>query len=294
MGCAQTRDKSIENEIQLAEESLQFGKHTIPELNQAFFHTNGSNVVNAAQLERVLEELEIKLTLESEFHYKNFISAFVSFEEEGENFYDLTELLIAIYLLSKSSLREKASALFDLYNDEAKDELSRMEIERILDRIAEVVFTYSEKLMDTDEGLSQMHCKLSATKKEEVLPKIYAFFFADKENLDKEYFIRLVDQAAKKEDLIDFTSSSSIRKVIMDFVLQPKKTQVELQQHYDIGRLKRHETAFEDDVDAWTSVGSPTAAARRSVGIHNTPKANAKGFQFHWISSLVIQEHGTL
>lgn len=102
--------------------------------------------------------------MESEYHYKNFISAFVSFEEEGENYYDLTELLIAIYLLSKSSLREKASALFDLYNDEAQDELSRIEIEGILNRIAEVVFSYSEKLMDNDEGVSQMHCKLSATR----------------------------------------------------------------------------------------------------------------------------------
>ena len=48
-----------------------------------------------------------------------------SFEEDDEKFYDLTELLIAIYLLSKSSQSEKAAALFDLYNDEAKEELTR-------------------------------------------------------------------------------------------------------------------------------------------------------------------------
>ncbi len=110
---------------------------------------------------RVLEELGIEYEPDEEELFLKFLSAFVSFEEDDEKYYDLTELLIAIYLLSKSSQSEKAAALFDLYNDEAKEELTRIELESVLARIIEVVFIYSEKLMDNDEGMVLLHSKIA-------------------------------------------------------------------------------------------------------------------------------------
>jgi hypothetical protein len=257
MGCAQTRDKSTEEEIGTFEKKLQFSNYSISQIKQAFFHANGSNSVSHAQLARVIEGLGIKYDKEGEEHYNNFISAFVSFEEEGENYYELTELLISIYLLSKSSQTEKASALFDIYNDEAKEKLSRIELERVLVRIIEVVFTYSEKLLDNDEGLVQLHSKIVETKEEDILPKVYAFFFSESDDLSKAQFIKLVEKFSNQPDMINFTSPQSIRKAVMDFVNFPKKTQVELQQHYKIDRRMRNEGAFEDEIDARTNDSSP-------------------------------------
>ena len=108
--------------------------------------------------------MEIVYSAEDVEHYSNFISSFLAFEEDGENFYDLTEILIALSLLSKSSRKEKAAVLFDLYNDEANEKLSRMELEGVLGRIIEVVFLYSEKLLDNEEGLVQLHSKIADTK----------------------------------------------------------------------------------------------------------------------------------
>jgi len=175
MGCAQTRNLAPEDELQAYEEKLGFTSFEISKIKQvserkvycpnnsfqAFFHTNGSNSVKQSQMYRVLEELGIEYEPDEEELFLKFLSAFVSFEEDDEKHYDLTELLIAIYLLSKSSQSEKAAALFDLYNDEAKEELSRIELERVLARIVEVVFAYSEKLMDNDEGMVLLHSKIA-------------------------------------------------------------------------------------------------------------------------------------
>lgn len=55
----------------------------------------------------------------------------------------------------------------------------------------------------------------------------------------------------------------------MSFLLSPKKTQVELQNHKDFARLKRKDLVFEDDTDALTrsttnsGQPSPTIIAKK-------------------------------
>lgn len=257
MGCAQTRNKLPGDEMEAFEEKLGFSSFEISNIKLAFFQTNGSNSVKQSQMFRVLEELGIEYEPEEEELFLRFLSAFEAFEEDEEKFYDLTELLIAIYLLSKSSQSEKAAALFDLYNDEAREELTRFELERVLERIIEVVFLYSEKLVDNEEGLVQLHSKIADKNKEELLPKVYSFFFSSKETLRRDRFVKLVELASKKPEFFDFTSPSSIRKCLLSFFSCSKKTQVELQGLYQCEKVKKSGALFEDDLESWSMSSSP-------------------------------------
>ena len=96
--------------------------------------------------------------------YSMFISGFLIDPKEEVKHYNLKSLLLAIFLLSKSSQKEKAAALFDIYDEHCDRKLTRDEIRAMLISAIEVVFSYSEKLLDNNEGMIQMHHEIVTAK----------------------------------------------------------------------------------------------------------------------------------
>ena len=95
---------------------------------------------------------------------ERFFDAFIIFEEEGIEHYDLTQMLTALFLLSKSSQSDKAASLFSLYDDNGEGELAKVQLETTLHRIVNTVFLYSEKLLDNDDGVVRIHELITETK----------------------------------------------------------------------------------------------------------------------------------
>jgi len=108
------------------------------------------------------------------------------------------------------------------------------------------------------------------------LPKVYAFFFASKENLRKDRFVKLVELASKKPEFFDFTCPKSIRKSIMNFFNCTKKTQVELQGLYECDKVKKSGALFEDDLESLTVSSSP---AQQTMKNSNHDQSPSKGFK---------------
>jgi len=95
--------------------------------------------------------------LEERENFSRFLSAFFSFEEDGVEYYELVHTLTALFLLSKSSQNEKASALFDLFDVNFNNTLSRLEAGTAFCRICDVVFLYTERLLDNEESMVSLH-----------------------------------------------------------------------------------------------------------------------------------------
>ena len=84
---------------------------------------------------------------------KSFFGSF----DYGDGSYDITQILTAIYLMSNSDKNEKALALFDLYDFDSSQQLEEMEFNTAIQRICESVFEYSEKLMEVEEDIKDIH-----------------------------------------------------------------------------------------------------------------------------------------
>jgi len=266
MGCSESRDKNYEQEIEELEKRLQFPNYTIGQIKEAFFQATGSSVVTRAQIERAVDNLGIHYTPEEKEIFNRFLSAFFSFDEEGIEFYELVLFLTALFLMSKSSQNEKASALFDLFDDNSNNSLSRLEADTAFCRICDVVFLYSEKILDNEQSITSLHEHIMQKKRDEVIPKVHDFFFEAKEEISRDQFLKLISLAAISQELFDFTSPKSIRAGLMDFLFQGRLTQVQLQQHYGIRKSNRHSMAFGENEGERTSDSSPIFA----------PKADSK------------------
>jgi len=207
-------------------------------------------------LQKAIDDLGLnynEVELES---YSMFISAFLIDPKEEVKHYNLKTLLLAIFLLSKSSQKEKAAAMFDMYDEHCERKLTREELKAMLISVIEVVFTYSEKLLDNDEGMVQMHHEIVNSKEEELMGKLFTEEFEKVEVFKKDEFCKWIATIA--ENIVDFTSPKRIREVVMDFVLHTKKTQIELQQIYNLG-IKKRGTLMKSDFDI-TSDNTPSAS----------------------------------
>jgi len=111
-----------------------------------------------------LEELELEYNQEENEALDRFLSAFFLFEEDDVEHYDLIELLSVLFLLSKSSQREKAACLFAIFDEQGSGELDRLKFETELYRLIDTVFSYSEKLLDNEEEVVYLHKKITAQK----------------------------------------------------------------------------------------------------------------------------------
>jgi len=108
--------------------------------------------------------LGIKYTSQEKEVFNRFLSGFVSFEEEDIEYYEFNQILTALFLLSKSSQREKAQGLFDIFDADFNDSLSQFEAEYAFSRICDVVFTYSEKILDNEESMVALHQEIMNKK----------------------------------------------------------------------------------------------------------------------------------
>jgi hypothetical protein len=265
MGCSESRDKNDEEEIELLEKRLQFPNFTIGQIKEGFFQATGSSVVTRAQIEKAVEHLGIQYSPEDKEIFNRFLSAFFSFDEEGVEYYELNLLLTALFIMSKSSQNEKSSSLFDLYDDNYSNSLSRLEADTAFCRICDVVFLYSEKILDNDESMSSLHESIMQKKRDEVIPKVHDFFFEAKEEISRDQFLKLISLAALSQELFDFTSPKSIRSGLMEFLFQGRLTQVQLQQHYGIRKSTRGTSAFIENDGDRTSDNSPLYAPRAGI-----------------------------
>lgn len=246
MGCTESRETDGQ-QIELMEASIKLTNFKIGQIKEAFFQATGSGTITGGQIEKSLKHLGIEYNLEERILFNRFLSAFYSFEDEGIIHYDVTRLLTALFVLSKSSRTEKASALFDLYDANYSNTLSRLEIETAFCRICEVVFQFSEKILENDESMISMHEEIMQQKREEVLKKTNQYFFSSKVELTREKFLEMITVLADSEDVVDFTSTTSIRERCMDFLFKGRLTQVQLQQHYSVGKYSKTSKIFEKD-----------------------------------------------
>jgi len=268
MGCAETRESTEEQGINTYERMLKFHHLTIPEIKQAFFQVNSSGTISKIHLEYVFEELGFSYSCEGKDAMDRFLSAFFLFEENNVEHYDLIQLLSILYLLSKSSQKEKANSLFDLFDEKGARELTRIQFETEIDRLIEVVFLYSEKLLDNDNGMIQLHREITQEKKQKIMPNIYQKFFKGRKTISKEYFIKIIQQSSmpdNQENLVDFTDLVSIRAKLMDYVLAPAQSQIQLQSKYKFRTSSRLSHIFSEDQyhNALTQANSLLASPTR-------------------------------
>lgn len=113
------------------------------------------------QIEKFLKNLMIQY---SPTDRRNAFDVFISQFEIGEDTYDLNELLIAIFLLTKSSMEEKGLELFDLFSKRSAGCLYKEEAETAFSTICDVVCRYSNAILDQDEDVKSMHLEISVRK----------------------------------------------------------------------------------------------------------------------------------
>jgi len=277
MGCAQTRNKTEEQGIKAFEGMLKFDNLTIRQIKQvqiplelhimvfdkAFFQVNGSGTISRDHLEEVFEELGLEYSDEEKDVVDRFLAAFFLFEEGNHvEHYDLIQLLSVLFLLSKSSQKEKASSLFDLFDEKGAGKLTRIQFENEIERLVEIVFLYSERLLDNDEGVVDIHREITREKKGKMMSHIYSVFFKNNRSsiITKEFFVRTTQMSCKEENMIDFTDPiryvlgvfslnnlNSIRAKLMDYVLGTAQSQIQLQNKYSFRRSARLSQIFSED-----------------------------------------------
>mmetsp|Transcript_25469 Transcript_25469/g.22479 ORF Transcript_25469/g.22479 Transcript_25469/m.22479 type:complete len:190 (+) Transcript_25469:363-932(+) len=168
-----------------------------------------------------------------------------------------------MFLMSKSSQKEKASALFDLYDVNFNNMLSKIEADNAICKICQVVFIASEKVLDHhDESMISLHEDIMQKKRDEKVPKMLKLFFEDKKELSRENFMKMLELSAKSDDMIDFTDPASIREHLMDFLFKEKKlSQGQLQMMYGIRSTNRSGTFFLENADGYkTNDTTPRAS----------------------------------
>ncbi len=144
------------------------------------------------------------------------------------DFYELNEIQSILFILSKSSSREKANALFDLFNLDQNEELSRVEVENALYRIIETIFTYTEKLLNNPDSIIQLHKQITNIQKENIMPKFLDFLFLcpgkSANSISKIQFVEKILKASQNKALFNITNIYSMRKKFMDYLFHPQKT----------------------------------------------------------------------
>ena len=74
-----------------------------------------------------------------------------------------------MFLLSKSTDQEKALAIFNLHDETAQKKLKRDQFENMILFLVEIIFKYSEKFMDNEEGIVKIHHQITYMKVENSL-----------------------------------------------------------------------------------------------------------------------------
>jgi len=202
------------------EEILRFPEFTIPEIKKAFAHTAGKDVLNQEDIQEFLKNLGI-----SEEEAKNsdiFGKFFKSFDyDEGQ--YDKSQLMTSLFLLSKSSKYEKAIALFEVYDLEDAGKMPLSAIGSCIHRMCECVFDYTLNVCRVTEEkpeLLESYKEKFTHKLDELIAKIVSET-PNNENIEvemtKEEFYQFVNRA-DLGNIIDLTSTTSIRSVLLDFI----------------------------------------------------------------------------
>ena len=113
------------------------------------------------RLTKFLKNLKIEYSPDAR---TNAFDIFIKQFEIGEDSYDLNEILIAIFLLTKSSAEEKGLELFDIFERRSAGCLYKEEARTAFYPICDVVCRYSEGFLDQDEEIKVMHCEISDRK----------------------------------------------------------------------------------------------------------------------------------
>jgi len=112
----------------------------------------------------MLREAGLNYSQKEQKMLDGFFSSFLIFEENDIEYYDMFQLLSIMFLLSKSSQEEKAKALFNLYDDNGVGKIDKLYFETAIYRLIDAIFFYSEKLLDIQDGLFQLHEKITNEK----------------------------------------------------------------------------------------------------------------------------------
>ncbi|CAG9324452.1 unnamed protein product [Blepharisma stoltei] len=137
MGCAKSRPRSSEEVIiSLAEEGLGFQDLNVNLIDNTFRKFSHMGRINQTQLKRIAKQLKINI-VDYGPHTKINEMFYNLRKQEGEYF--LKDLLIIGILLGKGSHQEKASLLFQVF-----DEISEgaIEVSRIRNQILKSMFEH--------------------------------------------------------------------------------------------------------------------------------------------------------
>eukprot|EP01017_Pseudomicrothorax_dubius_P034656 TRINITY_DN4775_c0_g1_i2.p2 TRINITY_DN4775_c0_g1~~TRINITY_DN4775_c0_g1_i2.p2 ORF type:complete len:164 (+),score=30.71 TRINITY_DN4775_c0_g1_i2:162-653(+) len=141
MGCGYSTG-TYEEIIEMKELQLGFQHFSVQDFQQAFFYLNDEHdQISPSKLQKGLTILKYHQNKDDEGLRKQF---FESIEiSKNPQLYSFRQLMIATFLLSNSSLKEKAVELFRFYDRGCTNELRIEDIEPFFYEIFRTVASYS-------------------------------------------------------------------------------------------------------------------------------------------------------
>ena len=201
MGCVSTRERlgREEQAIMLMENQLEYFKNNSAMVDGVIRKYSTDGMINQSQWEDICTSLEIKVKnssmcpLVEEFYGKLL--------ENGV--YRTQDLLIIGILMSNGLARQKARLLFEIYDKDCTEQLSREGLENVLERITWVSIRLLPKLVEnsTNPPISSMKTKAYAKKLlgrvKEANKNLLSYILGDDESITVEKFSRIFDNDEK-------------------------------------------------------------------------------------------------
>lgn len=194
MGCAESRAQmgTEEKAITKGEDSLGWGKFESTKAITAFEHRGSKDTLSSNQFKAALGDFDAAFdwigSPDSELYkvFQNF--------KEGRNF-DGKKLQLLAILIGKGEAKEKAQFLFDAFDENADEELTKLELGKAFEGLADIAIKYLVDLGvgkpeegKLDEGKIQSYKKKLETQQPEKVEKILNDIFGENEKVGRGEF----------------------------------------------------------------------------------------------------------
>eukprot|EP01017_Pseudomicrothorax_dubius_P013879 TRINITY_DN1628_c0_g1_i12.p2 TRINITY_DN1628_c0_g1~~TRINITY_DN1628_c0_g1_i12.p2 ORF type:complete len:249 (-),score=70.65 TRINITY_DN1628_c0_g1_i12:1408-2154(-) len=216
MGCGLSTG-TYEAIIESKENTLGFKHFQMNDIQQAFFYLNDErDLITQKGVQRAFTVMRLHLNKDDEWLSEQFLSSFEVGAEPPH--YNFRRLIIALFMMSGNSNKEKATELFRLFDRSCIGSLDSDAVDLLFCEVFEAVSKYSLLFAELSNAIDDPTKKI-AEKGRKVIDELKAKFFKEGVTSLREH--EFVDAYVRYHEENEFPlTSTGVRAKIMGFVFK--------------------------------------------------------------------------